>query len=370
MTEVTIREQSIAGIDWLVVKGPRHAAFRALGEHARESIAAVQNAMPERKGLRRFTSTAKGRTALSAVTEASAADQPGPLADLRALAEGAGQEFESLLLANFRGDLGYDDGTGCSDLAWSREASFVAHNEDGAPGLDGHFRFVTLLLDGEPPVTAQWYPGFLPSNAWSVNAHGLAWGINHVQVARPIVAAGRHYVARGLQSAASLDDAVDYLREHPIAGGFTFTIGEVGTGRSATVESAAGQVATRTPTAESPLVWHTNHLRFLPADIDAPTTQSLDQATSHLGLYDESVDRGTVLNEVAVPTSEPDVDWFTKLMCDNPIPCGGVHRTAEGDDPLTTLCTTLVDLQAGRVHLNSPHGTASIAVDAFANGIQ
>ncbi|MGB6244771.1 MULTISPECIES: C45 family peptidase [Gordonia] len=369
MTDVTIREQSIAGIDWLVVSGPRSDAFRALGEHARDSIAAVQDAMPERAGLQRFTTTDKGRAALAAVTDASAADQPGPLADLRALAEGSGQDFEALLLANFRGDLGYDDGTGCSDLAWSRESAFIAHNEDGAPGLDGHFRFVTLLLDGEQPVTAQWYPGFLPSNAWAVNAAGLAWGINHVQVAHPTVAAGRHYVARGLQGAKSLDDAVAYLREHPIAGGFTFTIGESGTGRSVTVESAAGQIATRTPTAESPLVWHTNHLRFLPTEIDAPASQSLDQATSHLGLYDESVDRGRVLDGLALPAGEPDVAWFTELMCDNPIPCGGVHRTAEGDDPLTTLCTTIVDLHAGRVHLRSPHGTSSIAVADFANGL-
>ncbi|WP_182345928.1 C45 family autoproteolytic acyltransferase/hydolase [Tomitella gaofuii] len=350
------------------MSGPREAAFRALGERCAGSIAAVQESMPERDGLRRFASSDRGRSVLGGVTAATREAEGDALADLRALAEGAGRRFEDLLLANFRGDLGYDDGTGCTDLAWSRSSAFVAHNEDGAPSLDGHLRFVTLALDGEPSVTAQWYPGFLPSNAWCVNEHGLAWGINHVQVASPAVAAGRHFVARGLQCVRDLDEAADYLRTHPIAGGFTFTLGAAPSGRSVTVESAAGRVEARSPQAGSPLVWHTNHLRFLPDSMDTPAGQSLDQATSHLGLYDESQLRGSVLGALAIPGGEPDVAWFEQVLCNNPVPCGGVRRDAEGDDPLATLCTTIVDLHAGIVHVRSPHGAADVDMVGFARG--
>ena len=56
-------------------------------------------------------------------------------------------------------------GIGCSDLAWRRERSVIAHNEDGAPENVGQCALLTLALDGLPTVTAFWYPGFLPSNA-------------------------------------------------------------------------------------------------------------------------------------------------------------------------------------------------------------
>lgn len=368
MTRVSVRQQSIAGVEWLVVSGPRAEAFRALGEHAAQSIGAVQDALPERAGLRTLTATSRGRAALQSVSDATAASQPQALADLRALAEGSGYDFDALLLANFRGDLGLDDGAGCTDIAWSRQSAFVAHNEDGAPALDGHFRFVTLALDNEVPVTAQWYPGFLPSNAWCANAHGLAWGINHVQVASPAAAAGRHYVARGLQNARDLDEAVAFLQAHPIAGGFTFTIGEQTSGRSVTVESAAGRIETRSPTPTDPLGWHTNHLRFLSGDIDALSAETSDDATAHLGLYDESLARGKVLDAIKIPAAEPDASWFAELLCDNPVSCGGVHRTADGADPLETLCTTIVDLHRGQLHVRTPHGAATTALTRFARG--
>lgn len=365
----TIREQSIAGIPWLVVKGERASAFRALGAHAAASIAAVQGSLPERAGLRRFGETSHGRAALRSVTDATALDQPDALADLRAMAEGAGQDFDDLLIANFRGDLGHDDGRGCTDIAWRRKSAFIAHNEDGAPALDGHFRFVTLDVDGEVPVTAQWYPGFLPSNAWCVSGNGLAWGINHVQVNKPAPAAGRHFVSRGLQSVRNLDAAIAYLKAHPMAGGYAYTIGERATGRSVTIEAAAGQFALRAASESSPLEWHTNHLRFLPVSIDAPLSQSLDQATAQLGLYDESVGRGRVLEAIGLPSDEPDLQWFAWLMCENPVSRGGVHRSAAGVDPLKTLCTTIVDLQQGLVHVISPYGRDSIAMDRFARGL-
>ncbi|MGW0710723.1 hypothetical protein ACWD4G_33010 [Streptomyces sp. NPDC002643] len=53
--------------------------------------------------------------------------------------------------ANLRGDLGTDDGTGCTDLGWRRSRSYVAHNKDGAPALEGRLMLLTLLIDATPP---------------------------------------------------------------------------------------------------------------------------------------------------------------------------------------------------------------------------
>ncbi|MDJ0361926.1 C45 family peptidase [Rhodococcus sp. H29-C3] len=368
MTSVNIREQSVAGLRWLVVSGEREAAFRALGEHTRENIVAVQNSMPEREDLRRFTTTGGGRHTLAAVVEATAREYPEQVAELRALAEGAGVDYQSILLANLRGDVGVDDGTGCTDMAWHRKSSFVAHNEDGAPALLGHFMLLTLEIDGQQPVTAQWYPGFSPANAFVANAAGLIWGINHIQVAEPIYAPGRHFIARALQQCTSFEGAIDYLRTHPSAGGFAYTIGESGTGRSATVETVAGRVAVRSATEESPLQWHTNHVRFLPCPPDMPTASGDGAATGKLGQYSESMARGKVLEGLSTPAAEPDAAWFQTILSSEPVPCG-VHRTAAGNDPLMTLCTTVADLTRERLHIRGADGaTAEIALPAFARG--
>jgi Acyl-coenzyme A:6-aminopenicillanic acid acyl-transferase len=102
-------------------------------------------------------------------------------------------------------------GAGCSDLAWRRQRSFLAK------------------------------PGFLPATTFTVTSSGLVWAIDHIQAASPGPGAGRHFTARGLQLAASsVDQAISYLRQHPSAGGFTYTIGDLA-GRIVTVESSAGQ---------------------------------------------------------------------------------------------------------------------------------
>jgi hypothetical protein len=60
-----------------------------------------------------------------------------------------------LALLNFRGDLGaVGDGGGCSDLAWRRRESFIAHNEDGSEFFHGRSAMLTLALEGRPSVTA------------------------------------------------------------------------------------------------------------------------------------------------------------------------------------------------------------------------
>jgi hypothetical protein len=364
---VVIREQELSGMRWLLVEGPREEAFHALGRETRADIEAVQDAMPERAALRRWASTDRGGARLDQVLRATAGAFGAELGELRALAEGAGVDADELLLANLRGDLGVDDGTGCTDLAWRRGTSFVAHNEDGAPALEGRLMLLTLALDGLAPVTVQWYPGFLPSNTFTVTGHGLVWGIDHVQVLRPAASgAGRHFVARALQQVTTLDDAVSFLRTHPSAGGFCYTVGERSSGRVAVVEAAAGAVAAVEPSARGgTLHWHTNHLRHLPASLDSgPATA----AVGKLGQYEESVARGRVLEELRPPASEPSAEWFLDVLTGAPLP-HGVHRSATGSDPLMTLCTAVADLNADRITVRGRSGApAVLALSDFARG--
>jgi Acyl-coenzyme A:6-aminopenicillanic acid acyl-transferase len=121
------------------------------------------------------------------------------------------------VLLNFRGDLGtVPGGIGCSDLVWRRERSLIGHNEDGAPENVGQCALLTLALDGLPTLTAFWYPGFVPTNAFTVTGDGLVWTIDHLPVATPGQGAGRHFVGRGVQrSATTVDEVIDCLRTHP-----------------------------------------------------------------------------------------------------------------------------------------------------------
>ncbi|MET3811520.1 C45 family peptidase [Arthrobacter sp. UYEF3] len=353
--DAKVEEKSIAGLRWLVIKGERTAVFRQLGRHAAEDVHAVQRSLPEREGLQQWAASAVGRQRLEALVAATAEHHTRELSELEAMAQGAAIDYEELLLANFRGDIGTHDGTGCTDLAWRRDHSFIAHNEDGAPALNGRLMFVTLLIDGDVPVTAQWYPGFVPANAFSANAHGLVWGINHVQVVNPANATGRHFVARALQHRTSVADAIAYLKGHPTAGGFAYSMGDRATGRIAVVEAAAGRTSVVEPGTDAPLQWHTNHLRNLPREIDGGSATAAGSATQQLGLYSESVDRGRVLDQLPLPETEPELDWFVNMLTAKCLP-DGVFRTASAPDPLMTLCTVAVDLSDGSAMLRGADG--------------
>ena len=194
--------------------------------------------------LRLHVSIPPGRDHLASVRRATTERYGEEWAELAAFADGAAVPFEDLALLNLRGDLGWTDGRmGCSDLAWRRDRSVIAHNEDGALPDVGRCGLLTLTGNGRPPVTAFWYPGFLPANAFAVTGDGLVWTIDHLPVASPGPGAGRHFVGRGLQrSARSADQVVGYLREHPSAGGFAYTVGDRA-GRVVNVEAAAGHHA-------------------------------------------------------------------------------------------------------------------------------
>jgi Acyl-coenzyme A:6-aminopenicillanic acid acyl-transferase len=352
---VSLDEHRLGGLRWIVLHGPDREAFRALGEHTRDEMAALTKSWGLVAKLRRHVDGPPGRERLACVRRASAREFPEAWAELAAFAEGCAVPFEDLALMNFRGDLGpVTGGIGCSDLAWRRERSLIGHNEDGAPENAGQCALLTLALDGLPTVTAFWYPGFLPANAFTVTADGLVWTIDHLPVASPGDGAARHFVGRGLQrSARTLDAAVDYLKTHPSAGGFAYTIGdrsgrivsvEAMAGRHAAVEAgpqaagpqAAGPQAAGSQAAGSqaagPLLWHTNHGRYLPGAEPAP------EGTS--------VARGQTLSALEAPEQDPDPAWFLRVLADAPLP-DGVRRDREPGDPAITLCTFVADLTAG-----------------------
>jgi hypothetical protein len=339
---VNLTERDLGGLRWIRLEGSAADAFAALGEHARADIGAVLGDWDGLAELRRHAAAEPGRGWLAAAARASQAECPGPWSELAAMAAGAGAPLDDLVLLNCRGDMGAvpadgrppgaDDGAGCSDLAWRRERSFIAHNEDDAAFFEGRCALLTLALDGQPAVTAFWKPGFLPSSTIAVTESGLTWSIDHLTVAVPAAGRpGRHFVARGLPAAAAtVGQALDYLRGHPTAGGFSYTIGDR-TGRVVIAESVAGQFAWREVGggADGPLGWHTNHGRFVTgAEGGTPGT---------------SLTRGAVLQALTEPAGEPDAAWFTAILT-GAVPPLGVRAEPGPASTAATLCTFVADL--------------------------
>jgi hypothetical protein len=335
---VSLDEGRLGGLRWIVLRGPDREAFRALGEHMRTELAALTRDWPLLARLRAHVAHPAGRDRLTAVRQASARYFPQVWAELAAFADGAAVPFDDLALLNFRGDLGQvEGGIGCSDLAWRRERSVIGHNEDGVAENIGHCALLTLALDGLPAVTAFWYPGFVPSNAFSVTGDGLVCTIDHLPVAAPGDGSGRHFVGRGLQrSARTVDEAVDYLRTHPSAGGFGYMLGDP-TGRIVNVEAMAGRHAMVEAGRDTgPLLWHTNHGRYLPGAEASPGGNS--------------VARGEILSARPVPQEDPGPAWFLDALASRARP-DGVRCDPSPGHPATTLCTFVADLTAGEAVL-------------------
>jgi Acyl-coenzyme A:6-aminopenicillanic acid acyl-transferase len=360
---VSLDEHRLGGLRWIVLNGPDREAFRALGEHVRAELAALAEAWPVLPRLRRHVSGPPGGDRLAAVRQATAESCGEEWAELAAFAEGAGMPFDDLALLNFRGDLGLvEGGIGCSDLAWRRDRSVIAHNEDGAPEDVGRCALLTLTGNGRTPVTAFWYPGFLPANAFAVTGDGLVWTIDHLPVASPGRGAGRHFVGRGLQrSARSVDQAVDYLRARPSAGGFAYSIGDRA-GRVVSVEAAAGRHAVveagpaDAGTGPGPLLWHTNHGRYITGA--EPSGQGTTEA------------RGQTLEALAIPGRDPGPSWFLRVLTSPPPDGVRADPDPDGQGPRgTTLCTLVADLTTGEAVIAArDDDPVTIPLSALAEG--
>lgn len=341
MGRAEVFEQRLGDLPWLIVRGTRTDAFSTLGAHSAGLIEAVLEKLPDVPRLRARLRDAELRNRVDAIACASSEQHPRAWEELVALAEGAGVPFEDLLLLNLRGDTGVDAGVGCSDIAWTDGSmAYIAHNEDEDPALEGYSRLLTLVVDEEPPVTAWWTPGLLPANTWVATGSGLLYTVDHLSIAAPTTAAGRHFVARGIHSARTLDAAIEWLGSQPSAGGFTYTLGQVGDPRVVVVETGAGRSAVHAVPLRR-AEWHANHLRYLPVELNVP--------------HPESLRRGGLLASLTTVASI-DSAWLLETLTSRPP--HGVLRTASGGDELATHCTVVAVFPAGNVTISSPYGQA------------
>jgi len=157
---------------------------------------------------------------------------PQYFSELEGISQGAGVSFEELFLVNMRGEYqiyvrrskDFECST-CSLL--TADQALFAHNEDGSSIYHGQMCLVRIEVPRKPAFIALCYPGFLPGNAFGFNSNGICFSANSILPKGTVTGLGRHFIARSLFEARSLEEAVKLATTPGRASGFNYTIGSL-----------------------------------------------------------------------------------------------------------------------------------------------
>ena len=284
--------------------------------------------------------TPEGQVRYHRLLELHRSRYPDYFTELEGIAQGAGRPFENLFLANLRGEYRTflqsqsAEGQECSDCALVTDhAALIGHNEDGSPAFRGNLYLVHARVEGKPAFTALSYPGFLCGNAFGFNAEGICFSVDHVQPRNGELGVGRHFIARSLLEARSLDDAIERATVPGRASGFSYTIGSISERRVVVVEVAPGSHHVREVRGA---YFHANHYQELTVDqIISPSSRA-------------RVERAGVMMQKSPPQNAADVLTILGDQTDEQYP---IHCTTTAPDRSATLCTALFDLEARQLRI-------------------
>ena len=326
----------------LQVRGSHREVGQAIGQQcATEIHAALDNYPFFQQELLPFHRTAEGQQRFDQFLTLNRERYPTYITELEGLAQGAQRPFEELLLLNLRGE--YRDffhdfhPHGCCDCAIvTDQVALIGHNEDAAPEFAGHMYLVQATIDDKPMITALSYPGFVWGNAFGFNAQGICFSVDNVRPLQGPPGLARHFVARSLLDATTIDEAIERATVAGQASGFHYTIGSVRERRVVSVETSPTAHAVKTITDS---FFHANHY----VTLDVP---QLADASSAARLQ-----HGQALLKSDAPTSDA---GLLALLHDRQHPTYPLYGTADTLNPLMTHYTALFDLDHNRIRIY-PH---------------
>ena len=327
----------------LNISGTHDEIGFAIGKRFATQIDSFLDAYPFMQTLLDYHQTAAGAERYRQYLTINRERFPDYVIELEGIARGAKRPFHHLFLANMRGE--YRDYLdehklfGCSDVAVLTENNaLIGHNEDGDIALAGTAYLVQAEPVGQPAFTAFSYPGFLCGNAFGFNSVGICFSVDNVRPRHIEIGIGRHFIARSLLAATSLDDAIARATAAGRAGGFSYTIGSADERRVVVVETAPN---IRHHVREiSGIAYHANH--YLNIGMDE-SEQSIGQS-SH-----ERVQRA---GELMDGLEDLDKTAVFNILSDDKNPAFPICRTASDDDDLATICTAVFDLDRRQLQIN------------------
>ncbi|KAM0978879.1 hypothetical protein ACFX2C_014805 [Malus domestica] len=202
-----------------------------------------------------FAQTPEFQPLLQSLTENNRNKFPRYWEELVGTADGSGVPVLDIILINFRKEIlpllpkttamnqNIDTLDDCSDvLVVSDSMAVVAHNEDANVALVGHTYLIKGTLSNGISFMAYTYAGELPSCAFGLNTHGLAFTLNSVPPSENEIVAGgigRNFVSRDLLEASSIDDALCRIKSSEVSVGHSYNLIEMRTRKIMNVETAS-----------------------------------------------------------------------------------------------------------------------------------
>ena len=329
-------------IEQLVVSGSHQEAGRTIGHHYTGAIHRFfDNYIFLQDQLLPFLDSTTGQRLFQSYLKLHLTHFPQYIAELEGMADGSGRSFEEIFAVNLRGEFAgliaskHQNGNlmdadvqGCTDcLVSTPAAALIGHNEDGSPAGCGHMFVVHASIDKKPTFSALCYPGFLPGNALGFNEYGILHSINNV-APRPVnVGLARHFIARSLLEARSLEDAVGRVAIPDRAAGFNYNIGSLAERRIISVEVSPERHHVHEVQG---CYTHTNHYF------------ELNGQKQHITLSSRRrLDRSRTLCRSISPTNSGHVLALLADRSDRDYP---IYRDATFPDDNATLCSGLFDL--------------------------
>jgi predicted choloylglycine hydrolase len=331
------------------VCGNHQEIGRAIGQQFSDSIHSFfDNYDLLQKELLPYYHTSPGREYYEAFLKLHRAYFPEYMSELEGMSQGASLPFEEIFLANLRGefsgllqleshpvdraDKGYK---GCTDcLVLNPDRALIGHNEDGSPASSGKMFVVHITSDNGIRVSALCYPGFLPGNAFGYNEAGILHTVNHVAPRQVRLGFGRHFIARSLLDARTMEDCIQRVATPGQAAGFNFNIGSLRERRIVGVEVSPERHHVH---EVNNYYLHTNHYIEL-NDVEQEITPS-----SRIRLS-----RARTLCRNTPPTDETDVLALLNDQTDQDYP---IYCESQPPEINMTLCTALFDLDNRQLNI-------------------
>lgn len=302
--------------------------------------------------------TPHGKARIASYQEAHEGLYPELMEEVRGLAEGSGQDFDTLFALNVLNEIGPEISKnsskvprilttkGCSDYHLMLEGTQAwGHNEDGEPAYaeesTNYFVASNITYPGKPSqiYLAFTYPGRLSGWAWGFNSHGIVQSVNALWDTPDLKAyIGVNFVARSMLDATSIADGIQRASVSGHAGGQHFNLGSIHASCNATDPC---QVSVET----SPTDVTTIPLESVGGGRYAHFNQYLHTDKPHIGDYESSVHRLARAAQYSTwakpPMSGQDILTF---LSDEEDPDYPVYRSNRTKDPYVSYTTTLFDL--------------------------
>jgi len=324
--------------------------------------------------LHRIQGYANGAPLFQAMREDHAKRYPSYMAELEGMAEGSGQDLQTLLVANFRQELQYAADAAaagpkggqrrptpdaCTDILVGNksrsgewETLAFAHNEDYPPLFYDSMYLVNATFVNPSGTSYSFasvtYPGVLAGWAPSWNSHGLAlsWNVLYPVLADPESPDGHltsvTFACRDAARARTVEEAIALATPSTLRYGQNLNVGSFRERAIATVETAPGGAKSTLDVAAAPgngsVVFHGNqYLRLHPREDPVGIVSSLHRqkrfrAMEADGLQPTFQTMHRVLGDVA----------------DRDFP---IFRNGAPPDEAATLVTVQFDVLTGSVKL-------------------